>query len=186
MPESMTDEQTRALDRSYKRLCEFEKPHYEKLEVDEDGSVVIQIDRELYQHLEQGEVINDERFEPVKYSSYNDLFNRRYRNGFKRNLSAVRYNNIENEVGKDNLSKVIQKDQELRKLYSKMTKERDLDNDGVPDRIDVDDTRNSVQTVKDLSTVKNSTSVSTQRYNERKERQRDKDREKQRNNELEL
>lgn len=39
---------------------------------------------------------------------------------------------------------------------SKLTKEKDLDNDGVPDRIDIDDTRNSVQTVKDLDAFKNS------------------------------
>ena len=34
-------------------------------------------------------------------------------------------------------------------------KELDLDNDGVPDRIDIDDTRNSVQTVSDLDKVGN-------------------------------
>lgn len=183
MPEGMIDEQERSLDISYQRVCEFEKPHYEKLEVDEDGAVVLTIDRELYQHLEHNEVVNDEMFEPVKYSSYNDLFNNRYRNNFKRNLTAIKYRNLENEIGKGDLSKVIQKDQELRKLYTKLTKERDLDNDGIPDRIDIDDTRNSVQTVKDLSSVKNSTTASTQRYNDKKERQ---ERESRRNNELEL
>ena len=36
-------------------------------------------------------------------------------------------------------------------------KEKDLDNDGVLDRIDIDDTRNSVQDVKDLDKVANNT-----------------------------
>jgi len=43
--------------------------------------------------------------------------------------------------------------------------ERDLNNDG----IEIADTRNYVQTVKDLDPVNNSTSRSTQRYNQRQE-----------------
>ncbi len=38
-----------------------------------------------------------------------------------------------------------------------ITKEKDLDNDGIPDRIDIDDTRNSVQTTSDLFEVGNRT-----------------------------
>lgn len=183
MPEGVTDEQEISLDVSYQRVCEFEKSNYEKLELDDDGSVVLTIDKELYQHLEQNEIINDENFESVRYSSYSDLFNNRYKNNFKRNLTAVKYKSLENEIGKEHLSKVVQKDQELRSTYIELTKERDLDNDGIPDRIDIDDTRNSVQTTKDLSSVKNSTSASTQRYNEK---QRNQENERRRNNELEL
>ena len=184
MPESMIDEEERSLDRSYQRLCEFEKPKYEKLSVDEDGAVVLTIDKELYMHLENSERINDEMFEPIKYSSYGAVFNSRYRNNFKRNLTAIKYRNLENEIGRDNLTNVLRKDQELKELHSRLTKERDLDNDGVPDRIDIDDTRNNVQTVKDLSSVKNSTSASTQRYNDKKERQERQERK--RSDELEL
>ena len=41
--------------------------------------------------------------------------------------------------------------------YAESIKERDLDNDGIPDRIDIDDNRNSVQDVKDLGEVANNT-----------------------------
>ncbi|MCI1591214.1 hypothetical protein [Heyndrickxia oleronia] len=62
----------------------------------------------------------------------------------------------------------------MRESYLQRTKKRDLDNDGVPDRIDIDDTRNSVQTVSDLNIVKNMASKETARDQEnRRERQRD-------------
>ncbi|MBS7334480.1 MAG: lysozyme family protein, partial [Weeksellaceae bacterium] len=47
-----------------------------------------------------------------------------------------------------------------------ITKEKDLDNDGIPDRIDIDDTRNSVQTTSDLYEVgnrKDKTHIKTQK-----------------------
>lgn len=183
MPKGKLSQEENELELTYKRVCEFEKPHYEKLSVEDDGSVVLTIDKELYHQLENSEKTNDDSLEPVKYSSYNSLYNNRYRNNFKRNLTAVKYSSLENELGKDNLSKIIQRDQELKKLYNGLNKERDLDNDGIPDRIDIDDSRNSVQTVKDLSEVKNSTTGSTQRYNEKQDKQ---ERERRRNNELEL
>lgn len=184
MADTETDEVERSLDISYKRACEFEKPRYEKLYVDDSGSVVLTVDKELYMQSENNERLSDDFFEPVKYSSYGDLFNNRYRNNFKRNLVAIKYTSLENELGKDTLTKITQRDQELRQLYTRLTKERDLDNDGIPDRIDIDDTRNSVQSTKDLDSVKNSTSASTQRYNEKQDRRHDKER--QRDNEMEL
>ena len=39
--------------------------------------------------------------------------------------------------------------QPFRMHYEQITKERDLDNDGTPDRIDIDDTNNAVQTIGD-------------------------------------
>jgi hypothetical protein len=181
----MYEDGERELEQSYRQLCEFEKPHYEKLNIDSDGTVELTIDKDLYSQLESMDNANADMFEPVKYPSYSSLFNDRYRNNFKRNLTALKYSSIENETGKRNLENVIQRDQELQKIYRGITKERDLDNDGIPDRIDIDDTRNSVQTVKDLNVVKNSTTGGTQRYNEKKERQ-EKEKERQRGNELEL
>lgn len=46
--------------------------------------------------------------------------------------------------------------------YTNLIKEKDLDNDGIPERIDIDDTRNSVQTVSDLSEVGNKTQKHSQ------------------------
>lgn len=51
----------------------------------------------------------------------------------------------------------------------KKNKERDRDNDGISDRIDIDDNRNSVQTVSDLSLVNNSINKETERYNKQKQ-----------------
>lgn len=184
MPKGMINEDEQVLELAYKDVCKFEKSSYEKLDIDEDGAVVLTIDKEMFLELDNSDKLANDFFEPVKYSSYKSLFNNRYRNNFKRNLTAINYRNLENELGKDTLSKVTANDHELKELNRRLTKERDLDNDGVPDRIDIDDTRNNVQTVKDLSAVKNSTSASTQRYNEKKEREEE--HERKRNNQMEL
>lgn len=180
MPDNVALERERSLENVYKTICEFEKPHYEKMEELTDGSVTITVDPNEVFNMENIE--NELMLDPVKYPSYRNAFNRRYKNSFKRNLSAINIKLLEKELGKENLSEVINKDQELKRQYLEATKERDLDNDGIPDRIDIDDTRNSVQTVKDLDQVKGSTNASTQRYNEKQERER----KKQRNNDLEL
>lgn len=184
MPSGIADERELSLDMLYKHVCEFQKPHYEKLQLEEDGSVTLTIDKELFSQLDNNEKVADDMFEPIKYSSYNNAFNSRYRNSFKRNLTAMNYKTMENELGSDTIARVTQKDQELRGLYTGISKERDMDNDGVPDRIDADPTRNSVQTVSDLHSVGNSTSGSTERYNDKKERQEKQYRKNQ--NELEL
>lgn len=171
MSDDFADERELTLENDYKHLCEFEMPQYEKINLDSDGSIVLTVDKDLFLNLDNSDVSLNETFEPVRYSSYNSLFNKRYKNSFKRNLNAINYKTIESELGKDTLSNITRKDKELRELYNEITKERDLDNDGVPDRIDIDDTRNSVQSVKDLGAVRNSTSASTERHNKKQERQ---------------
>lgn len=180
MDDNVALERERSLETVYKTICEFEKPHYEKLKEFSDGSITITVDPNQEFNLENAEI--ETMFDPVKYPSYRSAFNRRYRNSFKRNLSAINVKLLEKELGKETLHEVVSKDHELRKQYEEATKERDLDNDGIPDRIDIDDTRNSVQSVKDLDQVRNSTSASTQRYNEKQERER----REQRTNDLEL
>lgn len=173
----------RVLELSYKRICEFEKAHYESIHSYDNGSINMTIDKDLYLQFLNDENVSNDFLSPVTYPSYKDMFNKRYRNNFKRNLTAINHNVLENEIGKDNINNVVNEDKELIYIYKRLTKERDLDNDGVPDRIDINDTRNNIQTTKDLDAVKNSTSASTERYNEKKEQQQ---KNKRRENELEL
>jgi len=66
------------------------------------------------------------------------------------------------------LDTIITKDPIIRIRYEEITRERDLDNDGTPDHIDIDDTKNSVQTVGDLDKVKSSTNKETEEDNDDK------------------
>lgn len=170
MPDNVALERERSLENVYKTICEFEKPHYEKIEEKSDGTLTISIDPNEMTNMDNLE--SNLMYDPVSYPSYRSAFNRRYKNSFRRNLSAINIKLLEKELGKETLSEIVREDQDLKRQYLEVTKELDLDNDGVPDRIDIDDTRNSVQTVKDLYQVKNSTSVSTQRYNEKQEKER--------------
>lgn len=56
----------------------------------------------------------------------------------------------------------------FEKSFLEHFKERDVDNDGTPDRIDINDTKNAVQTVGDLNKIKNATSKEIQEENERR------------------
>lgn len=168
MSDNVELERERSLENAYKTICEFEKPYYEQIVELTDGSVTITVDPNEVSNEENIE--NELMFEPVKYPSYRSAFNRRYKNSFKRNISAINIKLLEKELGKDKLNEVVNQDQELKKQYLESTKERDLDNDGIPDRIDIDDTRNSVQTVKDLDEVKGSTNASTQKHKEKQEK----------------
>lgn len=162
-------ERDKSLEMAYKVACDFEKTHYEKIYEHQDGSIILEIDKDIYNNIDDS--IENTLDEPIKYPSYRDLFNKRYRNSFRRNLNAINIKLIEKELGINNLQQITRLDDVLEKQYLESIKERDLDNDGVPDRIDIDDTKNSVQSIKDLDIVKNSTSADTERYNENKDRE---------------
>ncbi|UOE94772.1 hypothetical protein [Alkalihalobacillus sp. LMS39] len=168
----MNDEaQERTLELAYKTVCEFEKAKYERIYVDEHNQITYQVDKEQFLELEHHNEkdMDSSFFSPVKYPSYKNLFNQLYRRNFTRNVFAIQPELLKNEIGEDNLIGVIKQDEQLRRRYLKNVKEVDLDNDGVPDRIDIDDTRNSVQIVSDLSLVKSSTDKETERHNKRKD-----------------
>src|SRR5699024_6603512 len=129
MPKGIDYEIESSLNESYKRICEFEKYFYDKIIVENNGDLTLEIDKDLYSEIDNPNKVNDDFFQSTSYSSYKELFN----------------------------------------------------NNGIPDSININDTTNSVQTVKDLSSIKKSTNASTQRYNEKKEQ-----RKKERNKEQEL
>ena len=179
------EERDLEIDDMYKKVVEFEKPYYEQVHLEDDGSVSLIVDKELTSQLSGNELENETSSDPIRYSSYQSLFNNRYKQNFQRNLTALNYRSMEKTIGSNTLQTVITRDRELSSEYLKNIKERDLDNDGIPDRIDIDDTRNSVQTVKDLSAVGNSTNASTERYTKEKEKER-KNQERNKDMELEL
>lgn len=161
---------------AYKKLCEFEQHYCEVIYKDPSGNIVYDIDPARLAELENisENDLKQYDFNTVEFPSYERLFESKYKQRFQKNLAAIQPKEIEKRLGSDTLDQTVKRDRELRDNYLQRTKERDLDNDGVPDRIDIDDTRNSVQTTSDLDIVKNLASKETGRDQEkRKERQRD-------------
>lgn len=157
------------LELAYKTVCEFEKASYEKIYTDEHNQIVLEIDKDHFLSLEgiNEEEIDKSFFEPMRFPSYRRLFHDRYKNIFSRNIKAIKPELLKDEIGEENLMEVINQDKQLKERYLENIREHDLDTDGIFDRIDIDDTRNSVQTVADLSLVNNSTDKETERYNKR-------------------
>lgn len=167
MSNSNDDFHEKNIELAYKVICEFEKTSYENL-FEENGQVFYQIDKESFLELENNDNVDNSIFEPIKYPSYKNLFNKRYKNMFNRNIKAIKVELLKEEIGAENLLEVINQDKQLRLMYLESIKEIDLDNDGVPNRIDIDDTRNSVQTIADLSAVNNSTDKETEEKNKKR------------------
>ncbi|MFJ7954174.1 hypothetical protein ACIQZG_21980 [Lysinibacillus sp. NPDC096418] len=160
---------------AYQKLCEFEKNYCESIYQKANGSVVYKIEPSLLAELENVKEsdLKELDFSTVEYPSYERLFESRYKEKFLKNVAAISSKQLEKKLGRETLVQAINNDKELK--FPVNLKEVDLDNDGVPDRIDIDDSRNSVQTVADLNIIKNSTSKDTNRDIE-------KEKEKQKNN----
>ena len=157
------------LELAFKTVCDFEKSSCEEIFKDEHNQVVYQLNKSLYLELENlnENDVDEKLFEPVKYPSYKKLFNSRYSNIFRRNIRAIKPDLLKNEIGEKNLFEVIKNDETLRERFIDNIKELDLDNDGVVDRIDIDDSKNAVQTVSDLNIVGNDTSKEVSRGNKK-------------------
>lgn len=156
---------------AYKAICEFEKAVYENIFI-QDGHIVLEINKDLYLQLENSneENIDKSYFTPRKYNSYKSLFNDRYKRIFTRNIRAIRPDLIGQEISEKNLMQIINEDKVLKEIYLESIREYDLDNDGTPDRIDIDDNKNYVQTVADLHLVNNSNvDKETERHNRKME-----------------
>ncbi|WP_230690653.1 hypothetical protein [Bacillus thuringiensis] len=110
----------------------------------------------------------------ITYTSFKDLFEAQYKDSFLTSIESLDLKELDNKLGAGTLETIIARDPIIRIRYEEITKERDLDNDGTPDRIDIDDTRNSVQTVGDLDKVKNSTNKETEEDNEEKKEKKEK------------
>ncbi|PFZ93696.1 hypothetical protein COL70_08745 [Bacillus pseudomycoides] len=152
---------------SYRTLCEFEKSFLENIKEKDDGNI----------EFSSFDLEDKERKFPIQtitYTSFKDLFEEQYKDSFLTSIESLDLKEIDNKLGGGTLDTVIDRDTIIRIRYEEITKERDLDNDGTPDRIDIDDTKNSVQTIGDLDKVKNSTNKETQEDNEDKKKNKTK------------
>ena len=158
------------LELAFKTVCDFEKSSCEEIFKDENNQIVYQLNKSLYLELENlnENEVDEKLFEPVKYPSYKKLFNTKYRDIFRRNIRAIKPDLLINEIGEKSLIEVIKSDEKLRERFTENLKEVDLDNDGVVDRIDINENRNAVQNVSDLSIVGNDTSKEVSRGNNKK------------------
>ncbi len=163
---------------SYKTLCEFEKSFLEDFKKIDDGNI----------EFSSFSLEDKERMIPtqtITYSSFKDLFDAQYKESFLTSIESLDLKEIDNKLGAGTLDTIIARDTMIRIRYEEITKERDLDNDGTPDRIDIDDTKNSVQTVGDLDRVKNSTNKETEEENEENEEKNGK-KQKRKSHDMEL
>jgi hypothetical protein len=152
---------------SYKKLCKFEKSFLETFKEKDDGNI----------EFSSFNLEDKERMFPtqsITYTSFKDLFEEQYKKSFLTSIESLDLKEIDSKVGGGTLDTIIATDPIIRIRYEEITRERDLDNDGTPDRIDIDDTKNSVQTVGDLDKVKNSTNKEIEEENEEKKREENK------------
>ena len=144
-------------DIEYKSLVNYQVEHFESIkEIPFDQTYKLEYNSDI-----------DENKNTKSYSNYKDLWEENFKNDFINDFDNLTLEEIENNDNflntPDLINKLAKNDNEVAnafnnaKKYRKSTKERDLDNDGVPDRIDIDDTRNSVQTTADLHKVGNKT-----------------------------
>lgn len=169
---------------SYRTLCEFEKSFLEDFIEKDDGII----------EFSSFNLEDKERTTPtqsITYTSFKDLFEDQYKEEFLTSIESLDLKEIDNKLGAGTLQTIIARDTIIRTRYEEITKERDLDNDGTPDRIDIDDTKNSVQTVGDLDKVRDSTNKETEEDNEDTEEKKYKNEKKrkktrQRNQDIEL
>lgn len=161
----------------YKKLCEFEQHYCEVINKDSSGNIQYDIDPTKLAELENipENDLKQYDFNTVEFPSYERLFESKYKQRFLKNIASIQPKEIEKKLGSDTLNKAIKRDRDLRESYLQSIKERDFDVDGVPDRIDIDDTRNSVQTVSDLHIVDNMFSKESGRDQDKKRKERQKD-----------
>lgn len=144
----------------YRKICEFEKSEYEDIATND-----------LKQILYKPNIESDQKY--IVYNSYFELYEKEFRDRFLKSLDCLYTKDITDSLGKDTLKYLAENDTIIQKRYSEVSKEIDLDNDGVPNRIDIDDTKNSVQTVDDLDKVGNSTNKEVQEGIKKEKRDRD-------------
>ncbi|MDA2074204.1 hypothetical protein PDM84_29635 [Bacillus cereus] len=145
----------------YRTLCEFEKSFLENFKEKNDGNI----------EFSSFNLEDKERMFPsqvITYTSFKELFEEQYKESFLTSIESLDLKEIDTKLGPGTLDTIMAKDPIIRMRYEEITKERDLDNDGTPDRIDIDDTKNSVQTVGDLDKVKNSTNKEIEEDNDEK------------------
>ncbi|MGR5881004.1 hypothetical protein ACT7DC_02040 [Bacillus cereus] len=145
----------------YQIVCEFEKSFLEHFKEQEDGKIA-------FFSFDLEDTNRQFPTQSLTYTSYKNLFEEQYKDAFLTSIASLDEKELRHTLGTGTLETMLAKDAIIRMQYEEITKERDVDNDGTPDRIDIDDTKNAVQTVGDLNKIKNATSKEIQEENERR------------------
>lgn len=151
-------------EKEYKDLIDFQLSHYAKV-----NEVIYGTDREI-------EYISDIDSPSVqKFSSYSELWSTHFRNELLNDIENLTLSEIKNNAAfsksPDLLERLIKIDKDIETRFNKSKsfesslKEVDLDNDGVPSRIDPDDNRSVIKTEADKSLVGNKTDKYQQTQN---------------------
>ena len=158
-------------DFEYKHLTEFQLSHYE--EVTEQNFPPFE--RVVYKSdIENGS-------EATTFSNYKDLWEEEFRNSFINDLNNFTIEDLENNefITKANpnlinrLAKnyddVEEKLNHTRSVMQGRAKEgeKDLDGDGIVDRLDIDDNRSNAQTIDDLNKIGSGTNKNQEMENEK-------------------
>lgn len=154
-------------ERDFELLCRFEK---KKSDIFEENEGLIRFKGIKESTNELGEISSTPYAKT--FSSYKELFENEYKESFKQSIRSVDFEALKKELPNESLKKAFLIDTEIKRLYD--LKERDLDGDGVPDRIDIDDKNNAVQTVSDLSLVANSSNKAAKEDKDREQEQKKK------------
>lgn len=152
----MDNNEVNSLEIAYQSACDFQKSFYEEISENENKEITYQINKEKFSEIENPNTVNAQLFQMIHFTSSQDLYNSRFKSDFEHNFKTHDLEIIQKEVGEDNLLELAKNDIVLRNILLEKTKELDLDNDGIPDRIDINDSDNSLQTVSDLNIVGNS------------------------------
>ncbi|AOM14441.1 hypothetical protein [Bacillus thuringiensis] len=109
---------------SYKVLCEFEKSFLEDFKEKDDGNI----------EFSSFNLEDKERTTPtqsITYTSFKDLFEDQYKESFLTSIESLDLKEINSKVGAGTLDTIMAKDPIIRIRYEEITRERDLDNDGM-------------------------------------------------------
>ena len=148
-------EKTLILDETeFKNLIQFQLSHYELVEEFSSTEIVYTPDIESANLKET-------------YSSYQALWENQFENNLTNDLECFTLKKLQKDEflskSPDLLNKLANYNSNVNttleglKKEAKLVKELDLDNDGVPDRIDPDDTRSVIRTEADKDLVGNKT-----------------------------
>jgi hypothetical protein len=142
-------------EKAYKEICMFEKTRHEDIsEVDEDKI------------LFQPDIFRLDQI--VTYTSYHDLYIKEFSQRFLKSLDDLYLLDLKTAISKESFDTLIKNNHEI--MQKVMIIEKDIDADGVPDRIDIDVQRNDLQTISDKSDTTKKTQVKRNDQEEERER----------------
>lgn len=130
-----------------------------------EACVFLLNDNESIKLISTNEILFSDKSDQKIYESISDLYQEKFNSRFENVLDVNYPEDIKNELGEDIFNFLLEK--QNKELQQSVTKELDLDTDGVSDRIDYNDQANSIADVGDTDKRKNRTQRFEQDMDER-------------------